>query len=181
MERDRRRGQTPAVRGTLVPLPVTTRVRTPATAGRTRLQWVFFMTSFLPHHSGLNINCNQNTRALLTRILQTKQQSVLVLLIMKNFGAMCIHWQCKISNRLKWGYNKPKGVLPAQINFKIIRVVSLYQYIPQRTIFLSLCVSRFYCNVHIFINLKIWNIIIESVYFDWCQVSTHQPVELVSG
>ena len=38
MERDRRRGRTPAVRGTLAPQPATTRVRTPATAGRTRLQ-----------------------------------------------------------------------------------------------------------------------------------------------
>lgn len=155
MERDRRRGQTPAVRGTLVPLPVTTRVRTPATVGRTRLQWVFFITSFLPHHSGLNINCNQNTRALLTCILQTKQQLVLVLLIMKNFGAMCIHWQCKLSNRFKGGYNKPRGVLPAQINFKIIQVVSLYQYIPQCTIFLSLCVSFWQHTVHWAISLHI--------------------------
>lgn len=38
MEIDRRRAQTPAARGTLAPQPATTRVRTPATAGRTRLQ-----------------------------------------------------------------------------------------------------------------------------------------------
>lgn len=38
MERDRQRGRTPAVRGTLAPRLVTTRVRTPATAGRTSLQ-----------------------------------------------------------------------------------------------------------------------------------------------
>lgn len=38
MERDRRRAQTPAARGTLAPQPATTRVRTPATAERTRQQ-----------------------------------------------------------------------------------------------------------------------------------------------
>ena len=38
MERDRQRGRTPAVRGMLAPQPATTRARTPATAGRTRLQ-----------------------------------------------------------------------------------------------------------------------------------------------
>lgn len=38
MERDRRRGRTPAERGTLAPQPDTTRARTPATAGRTRQQ-----------------------------------------------------------------------------------------------------------------------------------------------
>lgn len=36
MERDRRRAQTPAERGMHVPQPDTTRVRTPATAGRRR-------------------------------------------------------------------------------------------------------------------------------------------------
>ena len=38
MERDRRRGRTPAVRGTLAPQLATTRVRTPVTAGRMRRQ-----------------------------------------------------------------------------------------------------------------------------------------------
>ena len=38
MERDRRRGRTPAGRGTLAPPPATTRARTPATVGRTMLQ-----------------------------------------------------------------------------------------------------------------------------------------------
>lgn len=59
MERDRRRGRTPAVRGTLAPRPATTRARTPATAGRTRLQWVFHycrLSSVLSHRSGLNNN-----------------------------------------------------------------------------------------------------------------------------
>lgn len=36
MERDRRRGRTPAARGTLAPQRATTRARTPATAGRRR-------------------------------------------------------------------------------------------------------------------------------------------------
>lgn len=38
MERGRWRGQTPVARGTLAPQLATTRVRTPATAGRTKLQ-----------------------------------------------------------------------------------------------------------------------------------------------